>query len=273
MNASFDKKAITALLNDFNNATGLSIAIKDSFFNEIGRSDNNFNCFCKYIQSSPKGAKRCYDSDAELFRKCNLSGKPEIRICHAGLTDMAIPIIYNGNIVAYVILGQIKNNLDINEVLSRVSNLNLSEKTVAENYSSLQAITNEKITSIANIATLLIEHILFKNLIEPNFDIHTKNAVAYIDEHINEMIEIADICNAISVSKSALYKNFEKQFGMPPKRFINERKIEFAKRLLKNTDKSVENIALGLGFENVGYFYRLFKSITGETPLQYKYKV
>lgn len=272
MDANFDKIAINKLLNDFTNATGLSIAIKDAMFNEIGRSNITFNCFCRYIQSSSVGATRCYRSDAELFRKCNLSGKPEIHTCHAGLTDMAIPIIFNDTVMAYIILGQIKKDVSIDEIYQKIRTLNLDKKIIESNYNSIQSFSNEKIESIANIAIMLVEHILFKNLIEQKLDVHTQKAVEYINEHISEMIEISDICTALNVSKSVIYKNFEKQFGMPPKKYINVKKVENAKTKLRHTNNSVEQIAVSLGYENIGYFYRLFKMETGMTPLQYRNK-
>ncbi len=270
MNTRFDRAKITELLNDFYNTTGVSIELKDSLFNQIGRSENGYTCFCEHIHSSKTGSARCYESDMQLFKRCEISRKPEIHTCHAGLTDMSIPIIFSDKIVAYVILGQIKNDLGVEEIIQRVADLDIGTEVIKKDYLQLPSFNDEKIKSIANIAIILAEHILLKNLIEHNIDKGLQNAEEYINEHLEEMIEISDICEAVNISKSVLYKKFEKQFGVPPKKYINSKKIENAKWKLKYSDVSIENIAVSLGFENIGYFYRLFKRETGKTPQQYR---
>lgn len=62
----------------------------------------------------------------------------------------------------------------------------------------------------------------------------------------------------------------KKETGRSPKDHINNYVIEFAKNLLWNTESSISEIAYQLGFNYPHYFTRLFKSITGYTPLEYR---
>ena len=47
-------------------------------------------------------------------------------------------------------------------------------------------------------------------------------------------------------------------------------RVEEAKRLLNNTDDSLLDIAIGVGFDNQSYFTSVFKKLTGLTPGQYR---
>ena len=58
--------------------------------------------------------------------------------------------------------------------------------------------------------------------------------------------------------------------GMPPMQYVNSYRIEKAQTLLKNTDRSITDIALAVGFDDASYFARIFKKQTGMTPREYK---
>ena len=52
--------------------------------------------------------------------------------------------------------------------------------------------------------------------------------------------------------------------------YLNEVRIEHAKALLKNTDKKMYQIAKAVGYDNVQYFFRVFKKLERQTPEQYR---
>ena len=66
---------------------------------------------------------------------------------------------------------------------------------------------------------------------------------------------------------TVLYKNF---FGISPNADLINIKVEYAEKLLTNTETSVTDIAKQCGYSSVEYFIRLFSSRIGKTPLQYR---
>ncbi len=62
----------------------------------------------------------------------------------------------------------------------------------------------------------------------------------------------------------------KKETGRKPKDHINDFVVEKAKNLLLGTEQSISEIAYDLGFNYPHYFTRLFKSKTGQTPVQYR---
>jgi YesN/AraC family two-component response regulator len=75
-----------------------------------------------------------------------------------------------------------------------------------------------------------------------------------------------------NLTKDHLIRLFKKQMGCTPAKYINQKKIEKAQLIILMENISLKNVAYKLGFENISYFIRLFKKITGETPSTYRKK-
>ena len=100
-------------------------------------------------------------------------------------------------------------------------------------------------------------------------------AVAYISNHPGQMVtmnEMADLCH---LSSSYFSRLFTREVGESFTNYVNRQKIENAKYQLRNSNKSISQIAGDLGYVNTSHFINLFKRFEGITPLiyrQHKYK-
>lgn len=54
---------------------------------------------------------------------------------------------------------------------------------------------------------------------------------------------------------------------------MQEKRLAQAAFLLKNTDRNVDDIAGAVGYENMGYFHRLFKDVFGVSPRHYRMQI
>lgn len=66
---------------------------------------------------------------------------------------------------------------------------------------------------------------------------------------------------------SRAWKKFDNK---TPTEFVTELRLEFVANLLHHSDESILNIALAAGFENLSYFYHVFRKKFGTTPLTYR---
>ena len=94
--------------------------------------------------------------------------------------------------------------------------------------------------------------------------------IEYIDRHYDEELGVECLAKLFYLSPSYLSHLFKKRSGRSVIAYINEVRINRAKSLLEKEDVSVGRIACTVGFNDINYFSRKFKEITGLTPVEYK---
>lgn len=97
-----------------------------------------------------------------------------------------------------------------------------------------------------------------------------EKAIEYIETHIRENITIEQLIEISGFSRSRFHHYFLKNFGIPPKEYVLQRKVEIAKKELKETDKSVTEIAHDFDFSSSQYFSTVFKRYCYMTPSQFR---
>ncbi len=94
--------------------------------------------------------------------------------------------------------------------------------------------------------------------------------IQFINQNYKEAINQNDIAEKFFMSQSAFSKYFKKQTGKGFKEYVNELRIDEAKRMLSDTNYSITEIALNDGFKTVTLFNKNFKYATGQTPSEYR---
>lgn len=94
----------------------------------------------------------------------------------------------------------------------------------------------------------------------------------YIEEHYQDanLETLAVMCNQTPYWVSKQIKALTKQNF---KDLVKEKRLMVAKNLLIHSDLSIQAIAEEVGYENISYFYRIFKNKYGQTPKAYKNKL
>ena len=111
---------------------------------------------------------------------------------------------------------------------------------------------------------------LERSLTEKNKASRVGEIVKYIAHNCHEHITTASLAALFHLDEHYLCRLFKSQMGMPPTQYLNGYRVEKAQTLLKNTDRSITDIALAVGFDDASYFARIFKKHTGVTPREYK---
>lgn len=99
-----------------------------------------------------------------------------------------------------------------------------------------------------------------------------KSVQRYIEDHYSEKIEVEDMAELTHLSKAAFCRYFKKMTLMTFTEFLNQYRIEQAKKLLI-LDKNISETCYETGFESLSYFNRVFKKIVGKNPMQFKKEV
>jgi YesN/AraC family two-component response regulator len=94
--------------------------------------------------------------------------------------------------------------------------------------------------------------------------------MSYIEEHLTEKIELADIAEHVSISRTYASAIFKEEMGITLSEFILRERMLEAKRLLRETDMTVAAIADKLAFCSQSYFTKNFTEAEGMTPVEYR---
>lgn len=97
-------------------------------------------------------------------------------------------------------------------------------------------------------------------------------AKKYILEHFTDGISLDQVAEAINISPGYLSTIFRQYTGICFIDYLTGIKIDEAKRLLRESDNKIYEIAEFLGYQNAYYFSKVFKKITGMTPSEFSGK-
>ncbi|MEM7221872.1 MAG: AraC family transcriptional regulator [Pseudomonadota bacterium] len=95
-------------------------------------------------------------------------------------------------------------------------------------------------------------------------------ALAFIDRHYNEPIEIAHVARAAGLSPSRLHALFREELGASPGQTIATRRLTEAARLLERGERSLADIAFAVGYGDQSAFTRAFRRKLGTTPAEFR---
>ena len=93
----------------------------------------------------------------------------------------------------------------------------------------------------------------------------------HVEENFTEVVNVQKVAEVANLTVPAFCRYFKKQVRMTYTDFVNQHRINHAKRLLLQ-DSNVSEACFASGFENLSYFNRVFKKITGINPSEFKKK-
>lgn len=134
----------------------------------------------------------------------------------------------------------------------------------------LQSIKNpENMKQQLREVVAYFEKNIFDNTMEKD-DIFKKRATQYIKDNYQMPLTLEMAAGQMMLNPSYFSTLFKQTTGSSFKDYLNYIRIEESKKLLTNTNGTILDIALTVGFENQSYFTKVFRKYTGITPKQYR---
>jgi AraC-like DNA-binding protein len=93
-----------------------------------------------------------------------------------------------------------------------------------------------------------------------------------MDRDYARPLDIPALARIAYVSEAHFIRTFRATFGETPHRYLQRRRVERAMFLLRETERSVSEICLDVGFASLGTFTRTFRAIVGEPPTTYRWR-
>lgn len=97
---------------------------------------------------------------------------------------------------------------------------------------------------------------------------HLGGVITYINEHYTEDISSATLSQMFGHNEAYFCRKFKKHTGLTVMQYIQILRMEKARKLLEETEQSVQDIAVACGFSDVAYFNKRFKALYRITPTQ-----
>ena len=107
-------------------------------------------------------------------------------------------------------------------------------------------------------------------LAKPHRDDKISEIQRWLDEHFAENVMVEDLADRFGMSKRTLIRRFNTALDMPPNTYIQSVRIEAARKLLEETERTVDLVMNDVGYEDASSFRRLFRKKTGLTPTEYR---
>lgn len=95
-------------------------------------------------------------------------------------------------------------------------------------------------------------------------------AKEYISNNYNQKFHLDDLANSSHLSENHLLRTFKEMFGITPYQYLALIRLSRAKNYLEQSNYTINEIVILVGFESVSTFIKLFKFTFTLTPLQYR---
>lgn len=137
-----------------------------------------------------------------------------------------------------------------------------------------QTLPQEQYEACAKImvSKILLEYIEQKILFNVEYPEWLNLFLAQLANPINFNLKVEELAQTTSYSYSRLSRLFKQHMGVTIVDYLNEKKMIYAKRLLRSTDLSTLQIAERIGYNSLSSFNHLFKKAYGVTPSEYRKK-
>jgi AraC-like DNA-binding protein len=96
--------------------------------------------------------------------------------------------------------------------------------------------------------------------------IAVQRVISAFRERLSENISLSEMAAVAYMSRYHFNRTFRQVTGLPPRRFLSKLRVEAATRMLLNTDSSVTDICMDVGYTSLGTFIRRFSGVLGISP-------
>lgn len=262
-------------MKNFYKATKTKVAFYNNDRNVIFSYPEEKQDFCDIVGECPELKKECQLCDNMAMNICTEKEDTYVYICHMNLVKAVNPIRINGKIIGYVLLGQKVDENRIDEAKKRIFEVSKqydidSDKLLSsmEKLDKTDVSTMEAVARIMMLCTSIFHR--HRIITRRGLDVSSYQIGEYIYENLGGDLSIPAVCEHFHISRSKLYSISKSLVDMSFSGFVRRIRIDESKKALKNTSKSINQIAEEFGFYDANYYIRVFRKEEGMTPNKYR---
>ena len=253
-------RAVCHMELEFRNTEGTLVNPPISKINPTISNNSIKNKIADIHKSCPRhplpnhGLFNCPQIKHEILHTACETQEPQIYICPAGLTLIVIPIIMNTEVIGVMYTGENDTfRFAPNQVSAVIKQLN----------EFIHYITQNEI------------HPMILNIYSGNAITRQKELLQRVVDYIkrnyhNNNLTLQDVAKQNSVSYHYLSRLFKKELNTTFAQFRSRIRLDAAEKMLKDNRMTVSQISYACGFEDPGYFCKVFRNNLGTSPLSFR---
>ncbi len=266
-----NRSEITTVLSELHKISGFRISLHGVGFEEIAAYPEKKLPFCSCIQRNSNEYDKCKKCDRDACTKVMSSGKTLIYRCHNGLIEAISPLYNFGALTGYLMMGQVGVDGEKTEDLhSKLMSNGQSDFEARSICAEIPYLKYEMIESYVHIMTICAQYLTLSNAVTSTAPTTGELILRYISENYTKHIEIKDICQSLGYSKSTVLSAFKREFGTTINTYLNNMRLTNARKMLEESEKTINEVAIESGFSDQSYFSKVFSSKYGMTPSEYR---
>ena len=270
-----DSNQLLELFRAFYNLTQLRVVLVDNNFNFIISYPNeSTSVFCDLIHKNQDVYNKCLNCNLFAYKKCVHDKKTVFYQCHYGLTEVVIPIRDQGQIIGFAMFGQFMLNTHYREVRAQLHAAFRDDTYpgIADSIDSIIIKSKDALQDTALILQAIIEYTISQKFIKPGHSEFINILDNYIAKNISRTISVNDLCQDLQIKRTYLYILANTYLSCGIAEYIRNTRINYAKKLLVDTDMSIEEIASTTGFSDYTHFFKAFKKSCQLSAREYRKK-
>jgi AraC-like DNA-binding protein len=237
------------------------------------------NPFCAIMAEKSRTCAACLQMQEKLAQSAAES--PCTMTCAYGLCETAVPVKLGAKTIGLLQTGQVMRQKPTSSSFERAVaaagelGVDINNVKAKEAYFATPVASQKKLDSVTSLLSIFAEHLSLKS---NQIAVQTTNAEPpvitkakdYIREHHTEDLSLGQVAAAVHTSIFYFCKLFRKVTGTTFTEFVSRTRIEQAKNLLLNPNLRISEIAYEVGFQSLTHFNRVFKTVVGESPTEYR---
>lgn len=235
--------------------------------------------FCALLQKQPGGCPYCQSIQEHLLDQVRQKQSPHFTHCPAGLIVLAVPVMAEGQQVATLVGGHVRDMsarpLRWSELARRVG---IAPAKLAKAYGATPSMSPQRLRATLRLLDYLAQR-LGESVIHQALAHHSGEpapvAVAkdWVSAHLAEPIHLADVARYVHLEPHYFCRLFHHATGVTFGDFVAQRRVEEVKKRLANSAARVSEIAFDCGFGSIPQFNRVFRQWAGCSPTQYRQRL
>jgi len=285
----------TGLKMSFDDFTGVLIGMHHDVPAMKIDEDHQFNVcsFCVFAKSTEAGWMDCIRNKLAVNRLLNRTRRGLHGMCHLGLLDIAEPLVFHGRVLGAFYYGSVLIKGEQKQARERIlrycQRRGCDPKPYYKALAKVPVIEKEAIPrlrqtlqTVVRLAYYFCESAglhpelyrlkLFKApYLDPeDLPYVVKEAIRYVSSHLQERFIVKDLAAHLRCHPDFLSRKFKQYTHIDLAQYMQQARVERAKKLLDNPKLSIEEVAEQSGFSDRFHFSKVFRRVTGVPPGEFR---